>query len=201
MSVPSKAFLIRHGDTAWSQSGQHTGNTEVPLSPEGVRKALLLAPHLREIRFAQVLVSPRQRARHTCELAGLGAQAQTEPDLAEWNYGDYEGLTSAQILSKHPGWCLFSDGCPGGESPAQVSERADRIIERIKAADGDLALFSHGHFGRVLAARWIGLPVVEGRHFLLDTACLGVFGHEHDNPAAPVLALWNYPPSGEPPRR
>jgi broad specificity phosphatase PhoE len=201
MPIPSKAYLIRHGDTAWSQSGQHTGTTEVALSPEGENRARLLASHLTSIRFGLVLVSPRQRARRTCELAGLGAQAQVEPDLAEWDYGDYEGLKSAQILGGRPGWCLFRDGCPGGESPAQVSDRADRIIARVRSSGPDVALFSHGHFGRVLAVRWIGLPVVEGRHFLLDTACLGVFGYEHDNPASPVLALWNYPPSGEPPQR
>ncbi|HEY5228992.1 MAG TPA: histidine phosphatase family protein [Opitutaceae bacterium] len=200
MILPAKAYLVRHGATTWSQSGQHTGTTDVPLLPEGEERARQMGLHLGSIEFGLVLVSPRKRARRTCELAGLGAHAQVEPDLAEWNYGDYEGLKSAQILKDNPDWCLFRDGCPGGESPAQVSDRADRLIGKIRSAVGNVALFSHGHFGRVLAARWISLPVLEARSFLLDTACLGVFGYEHDNPDQPVLSLWNYPPSGEPPK-
>jgi broad specificity phosphatase PhoE len=196
--MPPKAYIVRHGETAWSKSGQHTGRTEVALSPEGEAKARALGARLGPVAFGRVLVSPRQRARRTCELSGLGGRAETEPDLAEWDYGDYEGLRSAEILKGRPGWCLFRDGCPGGESPEQVSERADRLIGRIRLMEGIVALFSHGHFGRVLATRWIGQPVLEGRRYQLDTACIGILGHEHDNPASPVLALWNFPPSGEP---
>jgi broad specificity phosphatase PhoE len=192
------AYLIRHGDTAWSKEGRHTGRTDVALSEEGEKKAGMLAARLAPIPFARVLVSPRLRAQRTCELAGLGVHAQTEPDLAEWDYGDYEGLHSAEILKDRPDWILFRDGCPGGESPVQVSDRADRLIARLKAMEGTIALFSHGHFGRVLAARWVDLPVLDGRRLLLDAACLGVLGFEHGNPDQPVVSLWNYPPSGEP---
>jgi probable phosphoglycerate mutase len=194
----SNAYFIRHGETAWSKSGRHTGRTDIPLSDEGETKARSIAAHLASIHFSRVLVSPRQRARRTCELAGLGSRAETDPDLAEWDYGGYEGLHTAEILKDRPDWILFRDGCPGGESPAQVSSRADRLIGRIRSMDGTVALFSHGHFGRVLAARWIGLPVLDAQRLLLDTACLGILGFEHANPAAPVIALWNYPPSGEP---
>ncbi|HZZ17840.1 MAG TPA: histidine phosphatase family protein [Opitutaceae bacterium] len=196
--MPAKAYLVRHGDTEWSKSGKHTGSTEVPLSPEGEERARLLAPHLIGIGFDLVLVSPRQRARRTCELAGLGASVQAEPDLAEWNYGEYEGLTSKEILRDRPDWCLFSDGCPGGESPGAVSARADRLIARIRSAEGRVALFSHGHFGRALGSRWMNLPVLEGRRLLLDPASLSILGYEHEAAMKPVLALWNYPPTGEP---
>jgi broad specificity phosphatase PhoE len=196
--TPTKAFLIRHGDTAWSKSGQHTGRTDIPLSPEGEARSLLLARHVARLQFDAVLVSPRERARQTCELSGLGFLAQIDPDLAEWDYGAYEGLTSGEILAKNPGWCLFRDGCPEGESPEQVGARADRLIARVRSMQGRVALFSHGHFGRVLAVRWIELPVLEGRRLLLDAACLNVLGYEHDNAAKPVLELWNYPPTGEP---
>jgi broad specificity phosphatase PhoE len=192
----SHVYLVRHGDTAWSKSGRHTGRTEIPLSEEGEVKARALAGRLAEVQFSHVLVSPRQRAQRTCELAGLGALAATDPELAEWDYGNFEGLRSDEIHRDHPDWNLFRDGCPGGESPAQVASRADRVIERIRAVEGIVALFSHGHFGRVLATRWIGLPVLDAQRLLLDTACLGVLGNEHGNPAAPVIELWNYPPAG-----
>jgi broad specificity phosphatase PhoE len=190
-----RVFFIRHGDTAWSESGKHTGRTEIPLSPQGEERARLLAGGLRPEDFARVFVSPRQRARRTCELAGLGAKAETDPDLAEWDYGEYEGLRSAEILKTRPAWNLFHDGCPGGESPDQVSSRADRMITRLRALDGTVALFSHGHFGRALAARWIGLPVADGERFLLDTASIGVLSFEKGLPSSPVIALWNLPPS------
>ena len=150
-----------------------------------------LGQRLRDIQFARVLTSPRQRARRTCELAGLGSAAEIEPDLAEWDYGDYEGQRSANILQARPDWNLFRDGCPRGETPAQISERADRLIARLRVLEGNVALFSHGHFGRVLAARWIGLPVSEAQRFLLDTASLSILGYEPNHVESPVIALWN----------
>ena len=195
--MTTQVYLVRHGDTAWSKSGRHTGRTEIPLSERGEANARRLAPLLAPVRFSAVFVSPRGRAQRTCELAGLGAAMQTDPDLAEWDYGDFEGLASAEILGRRPGWRLFSDGCPGGESPAQVSARADRVLARVRSLDGIVALFSHGHFGRVLAARWAMLPVEAGERLQLDTASLGIFGYEHANPASPVIALWNMrPPDG-----
>jgi probable phosphoglycerate mutase len=191
----SRVFLARHGETAWSKSGRHTGHTDIELSAQGEENARRLEGLLAGVRFSAVLTSPRQRARRTCELAGLGANAQPDPDLAEWDYGDYEGLRSADILKVRPGWRLFRDGCPGGESPADVSGRADRLIARLRSMEGDVALFSHGHFGRALAARWIGLPVRDGERLLLDTASVGILAYEHGSPEAPVLALWNaHPP-------
>jgi broad specificity phosphatase PhoE len=190
----SSAYVIRHGETDWSRSGRHTGRTEVPLSEQGEQNARRLAGVLGAVRFSLVLTSPRGRAFRTCELAGLGDSAVKDPDLAEWDYGDYEGLTSAEILKARPGWELFRDGCPGGESPAQVSARADRLIARIASVAGDAALFSHGHFGRALAARWSGLPVVDGQVLLLDTASYGVLSFEHGSPRAPVIARWNLSP-------
>jgi len=193
-----RVFLARHGETEWSRSGRHTGRTDIALSEQGELNAGLLAGPMAGVHFGRVLTSPRRRARRTCELAGLGAAAEVEPDLAEWDYGDYEGLTSAEILSGNPGWRLFRDGCPGGESPAQVCARADRLIERLRAMEGEVALFSHGHFGRALAARWIGLPVGDGERLLLDTASLGILAFEHADREAPVLALWNARPSATP---
>src|SRR5471032_1786501 len=151
--MPAQIFLIRHGETAWSKSGQHTSRTDLPLNEQGEQEARTLVGRLREIKFSRVFTSPRQRARRTCELAGLGAKARIEPDLAEWDYGDYEGLRSIDIRKSHPDWGIFRDGCPGGESPAQVSARADRLLMGLRAMDGTIALFSHGHFGRVLAMR------------------------------------------------
>ncbi|MFI5348809.1 MAG: histidine phosphatase family protein [Elusimicrobiota bacterium] len=189
--MAERLFLVRHGETAWSQSGQHTGRTDVPLTARGEASARELGPRLNNVVFSAVLTSPAQRARRTCELAGLARTAAIEPDLAEWDYGDYEGMRSAEILRERPGWIIFRDGCPGGETPAQVSNRADRLIARLRALDGTAAAFTHGHFGRVLAARWIGLPIVEARGLLLSTATLSILGYEHDNPEEPVLALWN----------
>jgi len=186
-----QVYFIRHGETAWSASGRHTGRTEIPLTENGEREARSLAARLRAVTFSRVLTSPRQRAHRTCELAGLGASAEMDPDLAEWDYGDYEGKLSAEILRERPGWLLFRDGCPNGESPEQVSGRADRVVARLRALNGRIAVFSHGHFGRVLAARWVGLPVGAGERFLLDPASLTILGFEHGNPAAPVIELLN----------
>jgi probable phosphoglycerate mutase len=191
----SRVYIARHGETVWSKSGRHTGRTDIALSEQGELNARMLAVPLSGVRFSRVLTSPRQRARRTCELAGLGAAAEVEADLAEWDYGDYEGLLSAEILKRRPGWSLFRDGCPGGESPAQVAARADRLISRLQSMEGNVALFSHGHFGRALAARWVGLPVRDGERLLLDTACLGVLAYEHGNAASPVISLWNARPT------
>ena len=183
-------FAIRHGETAWSLSGQHTGTTDIPLTDNGRRLAETLRPVLARERFGLVLVSPLQRARETCTLTGLGDRAVVEPDLVEWNYGEYEGLTPGQIHESRPGWLIFRDGCPGGEAPEQIGARVDRVIARARAADGDVALFAHGHVLRVLAARWIGLPAGSGQHFLLDTGTLCVLGYYRDVPAVKV---WNGP--------
>jgi len=181
-------FAIRHGETAWSLSGQHTSTTDIPLTDNGRRLAERLAPVLAKEAFALVLVSPRQRARETCELACLGAHAVIDPDLAEWDYGEYEGLTSRQIRERAPGWLLFRDGCPGGETPEEVGTRADRVIARARAVDGNVALFAHGHILRVIAARWIALPASAGQHFLLDTGTLSVLGYYQETPA---MKIWN----------
>jgi broad specificity phosphatase PhoE len=181
-------FAIRHGETAWSLSGQHTGTTDIPLTDNGRRTAELIRPLLAKENFALVLTSPLQRARETCVSSGLADRAVIEPDLMEWNYGEFEGLTSKQIRLSWPGWIIFRDGCPGGETPEQVAARVDRVIARARMADGDVALFAHGHVLRVLAARWIGQPPNIGQHFLLDTATLCVLAYYRDVPAVKV---WN----------
>jgi probable phosphoglycerate mutase len=196
--MPHRVFIARHGETDWSKSGRHTGRTDLALSPQGELNARLLAGALAGVPFSAVLASPLRRALRTCELAGLGAAAEVVADLVEWDYGDFEGLTTAEILARRPGWRLFRDGCPGGESPAQVGARADRLIARLRSMDGDVALFSHGHFGRALAIRWIGLPVGDGDRLQLDTATLGILAYEHESRAAPVIALWNSHPSVAP---
>jgi probable phosphoglycerate mutase len=183
-------FAIRHGETARSLSGQHTGTTDIPLTDNGRRFAERMRPVLAEKAFALALCSPLQRARETCDLAGLGDAVVIEPDLVEWNYGQYEGLTPKQIHEGAPGWLIFRDGCPGGEMPEQVGARVDRVISRARAANGDVALFAHGHVLRVLAARWIGLPAASGQHFLLDTGTLCVLGYYRDIPA---VRVWNGP--------
>ncbi len=189
--MPLQVYFIRHGETDWSRSGRHTGRTDLPLTGQGEQNARSLAGRLASVGFGAVLTSPRQRARRTCELAGLGASARVEPDLAEWDYGDYEGKRSAEILGERPGWNIFRDGCPNGESPSQVSVRADGLISRLRAMEGNVALFSHGHFGRALAARWIGLPVAEGERFLLNTASVGILGFERADPPVAAIVLWN----------
>ena len=185
-----KVFVIRHGETAWSLSGQHTSTTDLPLTDNGRRRAERLCQVLAKQTFALVLVSPMQRARETCELAGLGNIAVIDHDLVEWNYGQYEGLTTPQIHENAPGWVVFRDGCPGGESPEQIGTRVDRVIARVRAVEGDVALFAHAHVLRVLAARWIEFPVVAGQHFLLDTGTLSLLGYYRDVPAVEV---WNGP--------
>jgi broad specificity phosphatase PhoE len=182
--------LVRHGETEWSLSGQHTGLTDIPLTSEGERKAQALRDRFKGVTFDRVLASPLRRARRTCELAGFGAAAEVDPDLVEWNYGDYEGRTSKEILAIRPGWRLFRDGCPNGEQPADVGQRADRVIARLRARDDRAIIFSSGHILRVLAARWLGLAPSEGRLFVLSTASVSVLGYEHDK-SEPVLQLWN----------
>jgi len=184
-------YMARHGETAWSLSGQHTGFTDLPLTPNGERNARRLGERLKGMSFAKVFTSPLQRAARTCELAGFGAVAETDPELVEWNYGQYEGRCSAEIFAERPDWQLFRDGCPGGESPAQVGERADRVVQRVRTVPGDVLLFSSGHFIRVLAARWLALgPEAAGRYFLLTTASLSALGYEHKL-SQPVIRLWN----------
>ena len=183
-------FAIRHGETEWSLNGRHTGTTDIPLTDNGRRLAERLRAALNGRTFALVLVSPLQRARETCELAGVAARAIIEPDLIEWNYGKYEGLTPREIDRQAPGWLIFRDGCPGGETPEQVGARADRVIARARAFEGDVALFAHGHVLRVLVARWLGLPPGAGQHFLLDTGTLSLLAHYHGIPA---LKTWNAP--------
>jgi len=184
-------YFVRHGQTEWSLSGQHTGRTDIALTTHGEEEARKLGPSLRAIRFCRVLTSPLLRARRTCELAGLEPLADIEPDLAEWDYGDYEAMRSVDIRHEHPGWNVFRDGCPGGETPEAIGGRADRLIGRLGALRGNVALFSHGQFGCVLAARWIGLPVLAGQHFALRPASLSVLGHEESHPDVRVIALWN----------
>jgi broad specificity phosphatase PhoE len=184
-------YVARHGETAWSLSGQHTGLTDLPLTPNGERNARRLGERLKGLTFAKVFTSPLQRASRTCALAGFGDMAEVDADLVEWNYGDYEGRTSAQIHAERPNWDLFRDGCPGGESPAQLGERADRVVQRIRAVMGNVLLFSSGHFIRVLAARWLALgPGVAGRYFLLSTASLSALSYEHSL-SHPAIRLWN----------
>ena len=185
-----KVYLLRHGETEWSLNGRHTGVTDIPLTENGRIAARLLKPILAKVTFTLVLTSPLQRARETCELAGLGQFANVEPDLIEWNYGEYEGLTTEQIRSTRPGWSVFRDGCPGGESPEQVGARADRVITKVRAAAGNVALFGHGHFTRVLAARWINLSANYGENFLLDTATLNILSYYRESPA---FQIWNAP--------
>jgi broad specificity phosphatase PhoE len=191
--MSQRIFCIRHGETAWSLSGQHTGVTDIPLTDNGRRLAERLKPALAKERFALVLVSPMQRARETCALAGCGDQAVVEPDLMEWNYGEYEGLTPEQIYETRPGWMIFRDGGPGGETPEDVAVRADRVIARARAADGDVALFAHGHILRVLGARWIGQPADEGQRLLLDTGTISILGYYRD---AQAIQAWNAPVAG-----
>jgi probable phosphoglycerate mutase len=181
-------WLIRHGETAWSLSGAHTGRTDLPLTAEGEKKAAALRPKLAVCDFKLVLTSPLQRARHTCELAGFGAVAQIEPNLSEWDYGDYEGLSSADIHRQRPGWSLFRDGFPGGETIEQVAARARAVIARALEANGDVALFAHGHILRILTACWLEMPPDAARSFFLGTAGISTLGYEHDTH---VIVRWN----------
>lgn len=184
-------YLARHGETAWTISRQHTGLTDLPLTERGERTASRLADRLKGLTFSAVLTSPLQRAARTCELAGFKAAAEVEKDLVEWDYGQYEGRRTAEIRAERPDWELFRDGCPGGESPQQVSVRADRIVRRVRAVSGNVLLFTSGHFLRVLAVRWLGLePTVNCKFFMLSTASLSALGYEHDV-SRPVIRLWN----------
>ncbi len=193
-STGSHIYFIRHGETEWSLSQRHTGRTDIPLTAHGEEQARAVGVRLSDIGFSSVLTSPRQRARRTCELALLTPLAQIEPDLAEWDYGAYEGQTTVEIWQYRPGWNLFRDGCPGGEIPAQISDRADRVIASLGDARGNIALFSHGQFGCVLAARWIGMPVIEGQHFLIGAASLSILGYNPSHPEVRVISSWNDTP-------
>jgi broad specificity phosphatase PhoE len=183
-------YLIRHGETEWSLSGRHTGSTDIPLTARGESAARQLAPYLDKITFPRIMSSPRSRAYRTCELAGLGTP-EIDVDLSEWDYGAYEGKRTAEILSERPGWDLWKDGCPGGEMPEDVARRADRVIAFMRTLRGNVALFSHGHFGCALAARWAGLEIVEGRHFALDPASISTLGYVPRHPDTPAILLWN----------
>jgi probable phosphoglycerate mutase len=186
----AQLWIVRHGETEWSRSGRHTGRSDLPLTAEGERQAIALGPRLAATRFALVLTSPLRRARDTCRLAGLGDVARVEPDLLEWDYGRYEGLTTAEIERSQPGWTLWTGPVPGGEAAGQVAARADRVIATAVAAGGDTLVFAHGHLLRVLAARWLGLAPTEGRRFGLDPATIGILGHERE---ARVVRVWNAP--------
>lgn len=192
-----RIYLIRHGETEWSVSGQHTGLTDIPLTSNGETAARCLGLRLQHLSFAHVVSSPLIRARRTCELASLHGTVEIEPSLVEWDYGDFEGKTTDEIRRLRPDWNLFRDGSPGGETPQQVSDRADRLVTWIRALDGNVALFSHGHFGRVLGAKWIGLSIAQSQHLTLDTASLSVLGYEHDRIEEPVIALWNSRTTGK----
>jgi broad specificity phosphatase PhoE len=183
-------YLARHGETAWTVSGQHTGLTDLSLTERGERNARRLEERLRGLICVKVFTSPLQRATRTCELAGFGALAEIDRDLLEWNYGEYEGRLTSDIHRERPDWQLFRDGCPGGESPKEVGARADRVVKRVRAVGGDVLLFSSGHFLRVFAARWLGLEPGAGRFFLLSTASLSALGYEH-NLSQPVIRLWD----------
>jgi broad specificity phosphatase PhoE len=187
-----QVVLVRHGETQWSQQGRHTGRTDLPLTEEGRRQARALTAALAGWPAALVLTSPLQRAAETCRLAGYGTRAQPRPDLMEWDYGEYEGLTSAQIEAGRPGWSLWRDGCPGGETAAAVGRRVDRVIAELRAVPGDVLIFAHGHVLRVLAARWLDEAPQAGRHYALQTASLSVLGYEHRDP---VIRRWNQPPT------
>jgi probable phosphoglycerate mutase len=191
----SKLFLVRHGDTAWTDSHRHTGRTDLPLTEAGERHARLIAEALPPPgSFARVFTSPLLRASKTCELAGFAAAAAVDRDLLEWDYGELEGLTTPEILARRPGWELFRDGCPGGESPADVAARADRFVARALDARGPVLAFSSGHLIRMIAARWLGLPPAQGRFFFCQPGSLGELGFEHDSREQPVVCVWNHAP-------
>jgi probable phosphoglycerate mutase len=186
--LKQKVVLIRHGETEWALEGRHTSFTDLPLTEKGREEAGLLQRALKNWKFKQVFSSPLKRARETCELAGVADGVIVDPDLTEWNYGRFEGLTTEQIQKEMPDWDVFEQGCPEGDSPAKVSERVDRIIQKVRAIDGDVAVFSHGHLSRVFATRWINLPIEDSHMFVLDTATLNVLGAYHD---APAIVIWN----------
>ena len=182
--------LVRHGETEWSLVGRHTGMSDLPLTSQGEESARELAVRLQGLVFARVFTSPLQRADRSCTLAGFGAVAETDHDLVEWNYGEYEGLTSREIRARRPGWSLFRDGCPHGEALADVGVRADRVVQRVRRVSGNVLIFSSGHFLRILAARWLDQDASAGRNFVLGTAAISVLGYDHDL-TEPVIRLWN----------
>ena len=183
-------YLARHGETEWSREGRHTGLTDLPLTEQGERNAQRLRERLTGLLFVKVLTSPLQRARRTSELAGFGGVAEVDPELVEWNYGDYEGVRTDEIRANQPGWELFRDGCPNGESPADVAARADRVVARVRVIKGNALIFSSGHFLRVFAARWLGLEPITGKYLMLDTASLSALSYEHDL-CDPAIRFWN----------
>ena len=185
-----EVYLIRHGETEWSLNGRHTGASDIPLTENGRRVARQWRPYAATKTLELVLTSPLQRARETCELAGLGDRAQIDRDLTEWNYGEFEGLTPQEIRARQPNWMIFNDGCPGGESPQQIGSRVDRVIARIRAVRGHAAVFAHGHVLRVFGARWLDLHASDGAHFMLDTATLCVLSSYH---GVPAIKRWNAP--------
>jgi probable phosphoglycerate mutase len=189
--MPLRLYLIRHGETEWSISRQHTSRTDIPLTGRGEQDPRQLGEWLHGVRFSRLFTSPRQRAQRSCALLRLSLVAEMEPDLAEWDYGAFEGLNSVDIRKAQPNWNLFRDGCPGGETPAHISDRADRLIARLRLLDGNVALVSHGHFGRVMGVRWIGLPVIAAQHFQLSTASFSILHDDHDHSVQPTIALWN----------
>jgi probable phosphoglycerate mutase len=191
-SALPKLFLARHGDTAWTDSHQHTGRTDLPLNERGEEHARQLSERLRGFSFARVFTSPLRRAAKTCELAGFGAGAEVDPDLTEWDYGRFEGKLTIDVLKEWPGWELYRDGCPGGETPDDVAARADRFIARVHRINGDVLAFSSGHIIRMIAARWHGLAPAAGRVFFCRPASVGVLGFEHDSRDQPIIRLWNY---------
>ena len=196
MPLALRLTYVRHGETAWSLSGRHTSMSELPLTPHGQRQARALRPRIAATAFSRVLSSPRLRARETCELSGAADVPEIEPDAAEWYYGDYEGRRTEDIRLERPDWNLFRDGCPNGESPDDIKARVDRLIARVRTMEGDVALFSHGHFGVVLAARWIGLEVAQARRFRLDPACVSLLRFDRSDPDSADIALWNAPGGG-----
>jgi probable phosphoglycerate mutase len=191
VAAAGEILVVRHGETEWSLSGRHTSKTDLPLTDDGRRRAMELAPVLAGRSFALVLCSPLRRARETCSAAGFGDRAVESDDLREWDYGDYEGLTSPEIWASRPDWNLWRDGCPGGETPAEVGDRADRVLTRLRAAGGDALAFAHGHILRVVAARWISMAPAEGARFALGAGAIGTLGYER---ATKVISSWNYAP-------
>jgi len=186
-----RLYLIRHGETEWSLSGQYTGRTDLPLTLHGEAAARKAGERLKNVSFAHVLTSPLQRARQTCALAALKPTPEIDPNLTEWDNGDYEGRTPEEIREAQPEWNLFRDGAPNGETPLQMSERVNRLIARLRTLDGNVALFSHGHLCRVLAGRWIGLSVQRSERLLLNTAAISILSYAHDRPDQPAITLWN----------
>ena len=187
---PPRLFLLRHGNTDWSDSRKHTGRTDISLNASGEQHALLFGSRLKGETFARIFVSPLIRVRRTCELAGFAEDAEVDPDLTEWDYGDYEGLLTADVHRTRPDWYLYRDGAPGGESPEQVAARADRFIQRVRSIDGEVAAFSSAQIIRMIAARWLGLPPLAAQYFYTDTASVGILGYEHDR-SRPVVHLWD----------